>query len=63
MWRWLVLFGPEEIPADSQIVLIPSGRGFVIPAWYITRDPEIDEIIRNNNWVTYSMFPSAAKVK
>ncbi len=61
MWRWLVVFQPEEVPTDSLVVSIPSGRGFVIVVWYLTTDPEIDEIIRRNHWVTRSVLASASK--
>lgn len=54
-WSVHVLFRPDDVPKDSCMVSIPTGKGFRILAWYLTKNPSIDELIMRKGWPVFAI--------
>jgi arabinofuranosyltransferase len=52
------IVSPQDIPAESCIVEIPTPDGRTFSAWYLVRSPIIDDRIREQHWQTHPISTS-----
>ena len=52
--RWPLLIGDKSrIPNGTRIIEIPLSNGTKWLAWYLKKNPVVDEVVQRNNWRSY----------